>query len=72
MVFMGAQETLTPKKRRGPKPTGQGDPITVRLRPEHAAPLDAWIADKPDPKPSRPEAIREALTEHLKAKGYLK
>ncbi|MCJ2125099.1 hypothetical protein [Methylobacterium sp. J-077] len=46
--------------------------MTVRLQPEHAAPLDAWIADLPDPKPSRPEAIREALAEHLKAKGYLK
>jgi hypothetical protein len=26
----------------------------------------------PDPKPSRAEAIRQILTEHLKAKGYLK
>lgn len=34
--------------------------------------LDAWIAAQPDPKPSRPEAIREAVSEHLKAKGYLK
>lgn len=34
--------------------------------------LDAWIADQPDPKPTRPEAMRHALTEHLKAKGYLK
>jgi len=34
--------------------------------------LDAWIADQPDPRPSRSDVIREALTEHLKAKGYLK
>jgi hypothetical protein len=72
MVAMATQETLQPKKRRGPKPTGQGVPIQVRLQPDSLLPLDAWIADKPDPKPSRPEAIREALTEHLKAKGYLK
>ena len=34
--------------------------------------LDAWIADQPDPKPTRQDVIREVLTEHLKAKGYLK
>ena len=59
-------------KRRGRPATGKGEPVTVRLQPEHTEPLDAWIADQPDPKPSRPEAIREALSEHLKAKGYLK
>lgn len=31
--------------------------------------LDAWIADPPDPKPTRREAIREAPADHLKAKG---
>ncbi len=46
--------------------------MTVRFQPEQLAPLDAWIADQPDPKPSRPEAIREAVAEHLKTKGYLK
>lgn len=60
-------------KRRGrPKTTGQGQLIGVRMLPTQLAPLDAWIADQPDPKPSRPEAIREAVTEHLKAKGYIK
>jgi hypothetical protein len=44
----------------------------VRLPLAHLATLDAWIADQPDPKPTRPKVIREALTEHLKAKGYLK
>ncbi|TGD96200.1 hypothetical protein EU555_24920 [Methylobacterium nonmethylotrophicum] len=58
--------------KRGRPATGKGEPVTVRLQPEQLAPLDAWIADQPDPKPSRPEAIREAVAEHLKAKGYLK
>ncbi len=49
-----------------------GIQIQVRVQPEYVAPLDAWIADQPDPKPTRPEAMRHALTEHLKAKGYLK
>ncbi|GJE13362.1 MULTISPECIES: hypothetical protein [Methylobacterium] len=34
--------------------------------------LDAWIADQPDPKPSRPDAIRAVLTAHLTATGYLR
>ncbi|BAU89387.1 hypothetical protein MPPM_0782 [Methylorubrum populi] len=71
MVFMAAQETLQPKKRRGPAPTGQGVPVQVRLHAEQLEPLDAWIATQPDPKPSRPEAIRGALTEWLSQKGLL-
>ena len=58
------------RKPRGRPPTGIGKAIGLRLYPELEASLDAWIADQPDPKPSRPEAIREALAEHLKAKGY--
>ncbi|MGE8127872.1 hypothetical protein ACQKQD_12925 [Methylobacterium sp. NPDC080182] len=42
------------------------------MYPELESSLDAWIEAQPDPKPSRPEAIREALAEHLKAKGFLK
>jgi hypothetical protein len=49
-----------------------GIQIQVRVQPEHVAPLDALIEARLDPKPSRPEVIREALTEHLRAKGYLK
>lgn len=59
-------------KRRGRPATGKGEPVTVRLQPEHAAPLDAWIADQPDPKPSRPEAIRYALSDWLTTKGYVR
>ena len=35
-------------------------------------PLDAWIADQPEPKPSRPEAIRHALTDWLTGQGYVR
>lgn len=49
-----------------------GIQIQVRVQPEQVAPLDALIAAHADPKPSRPDVLREALTEHLKAKGYLK
>ena len=59
-------------KNKGGRPRVDATPITVRVPPSQLDNLDSWIADQPDPKPSRPEAIREALFEHLKAKGYLK
>jgi cytochrome c553 len=50
----------TPKKR-GPAPTGVGEPIQVRLQPPAMAALKAWIAEQPPPPPSRPEAIRRLI-----------
>lgn len=50
------------KKGRGRPPT-DATPIMVRLAPPLLGPLDAWIAKQPDPKPSRPEAIRRILQE---------
>ena len=60
------------QKDRGGRPRINATPITVRVPPLQLAQLDAWIAGQPDPKPSRPEAIREAVTEHLKTMGFLK
>lgn len=57
---MAGQQTVQPKKR-GPKPTGKGTPIQVRLQPEQLAALDAWIVGQEEPRPSRPEAIRRIL-----------
>lgn len=48
------------KSSRG-RPRIDATPVNVRLPPEQLAPLDAWIAAQPDPKPSRPEAIRKLL-----------
>lgn len=61
MVNETRQATLAPKKRKGPAPTGIGTSINVRLQADQLAALDAWIARQPDPKPSRPEAIRHIL-----------
>jgi hypothetical protein len=36
-----------------------------RLPSEQLAALDAWIAAQPDPKPTRPEAIRRLLQKAL-------
>lgn len=59
-------------KRRGRPATGKGEPVTVRLQPEQLGALDAWIAIQPDPKPTRPEAIRNALAEWLISLGRVR
>lgn len=51
----------TEKRTRGRPRTGIGPNIGLRLYPELDAALDVWIAKQPDPKPSRPEAIRRVL-----------
>ncbi len=53
--------------RAGAGPTGQ----VVDLPPPVLEGLNAWIASRPDPKPTVPEAIRTGVTEWLSAQGYL-
>ena len=48
------------RKSRG-RPKVGATHIGVRLPPDQLARLDAWIAALPDPKPSRPEAIRRLI-----------
>jgi hypothetical protein len=60
------------RKRRGRPPTGIGGNVGLRLYPELQAGLDAYIAGQPDPKPSRPEAIRALLRDSLGGRGLLK
>jgi hypothetical protein len=52
-----ARQTLITQKRRGPKPTGVGVLIGVRLHPEQIAAIDQWIAEQFTAY-TRPEAIR--------------
>jgi hypothetical protein len=54
-----------PKKKMGRPPTGIGKTIGLRLYPDEEAALDAWIAQQPVPRPSRPEAIRRILRRAL-------
>jgi hypothetical protein len=48
------------RKSRG-RPAIGATAVTVRLPPAQLARLDAWIATLADPKPTRPEAIRQIL-----------
>ncbi len=57
------------RQKPGPPPTGKGTPVQVRLQPDMLAQLDAWIAGRPDPKPSRPEAIRAFVVAGLHLMG---
>lgn len=50
---------------RGPIPTGKGTPVVVRLQPDMLAALDDLIARQPNPKPTRPEAVRQVLATAL-------
>jgi hypothetical protein len=55
-------------KKRGRKPAGgRNAGVMVRIPPDQLARLDAWIATLPDPKPTRPEAIRRALERQTSA-----
>jgi hypothetical protein len=54
-----------PKKKMGRPPTGIGKTIGLRLYPQEETALDTWIAAQPDPKPSRPDAIRQLLRKTL-------
>jgi hypothetical protein len=55
------RQTVITKKKRGPKPTGQGELIGVRIHPPQMKALDVWIKTQPEPRPSRPEAIRRLV-----------
>ncbi len=65
---MKRTRTLQPKKR-GPKPTGIGVPVQVRLQPDLLASLDAFLADEPGHL-TRPEAIRKLIDDGLERLGY--
>lgn len=61
-----------PKKRGRPKTTGRGEGVLVRLQEPDLPALDNWISQQPDPKPTRPQAIRLALRDWLTGLGLLK
>jgi hypothetical protein len=48
-----------------PRPSLTPTSITVSLDPIELGALEVWIADQPDPKPSRREAVRGLIAEAL-------
>lgn len=59
------------KKKPGPKPTGKGKLVGVRVHPDMMSGIDAFLESEPDLK-SRPDAIREILKDWLIGHGHLK
>lgn len=58
---------MSETKNRGGRPRIDATPVTVRVPPDALAALDAWISAQPDPKPSRPAAIRDLVEKGLRA-----
>lgn len=50
--------------------TGKGRQVVVRMHDPLLAALDIFAAEH-EGEIGRPEAVRRALTDHLRAKGYL-
>ncbi len=63
-----AKKTPISKKRRGPAPTGVGQPQLVRMHEKQLAAVDEW-ASAQEGKLTRPEAIRRLVELGLKVKG---
>jgi metal-responsive CopG/Arc/MetJ family transcriptional regulator len=63
-------KSITVAKKRG-RPPGRTVPVAIpiRLATEQVAALDRYAEAEGK---TRSEAVRTALAEHLKAKGYLK
>lgn len=53
------------RKSRGRPKTGIGSPVGLRLYADQEAAVDTWIEGLPDPKPSRPEALRQLVARGL-------
>ena len=53
------------------RPTVDSEEVRARMTRPMLDALDAFAADQGGPPPSRPEAVRRALADHLRAKGYL-
>lgn len=59
------------KKPRG-RPKVGSEFVGVRVPPDLLADLDQWIAEQPEPRPSRPEAIRLLVADTLISIGIRK
>lgn len=63
--IMRAAGSAAGKVRRGIGPALTTTTIAVSLDPVELGAFEVWIADQPDPKPTREEAVRRLLAEAL-------
>jgi len=64
--------SLPSAKKKIGRPSVDSEAVNVRIERSMLDSLDAWIAAQPEPRPSRPEAIRLALKDWLTGLGLLK
>jgi metal-responsive CopG/Arc/MetJ family transcriptional regulator len=57
------------RKKPGPKPTGKGEQVVVRVQPDLLGAIDKHVAATG--AESRAASIREILTGFFKRKGFL-
>ena len=69
---MAESEISGAEKRGRGRPRVNPTSIHLSMAPEQLKALDRWIARHPDPKPSRPEAIRQILAAHLTESGHIR
>jgi len=53
------------KKKKTGRPRVDSEAVNVRFMRQSLGALDAWIAGQPEPKPTRPEAIRRLVEKGL-------
>jgi hypothetical protein len=63
---MSSQDLSVQKKTRGrPKGRTRPETVAVRLFAETIEAVDTWRDQQPDPKPTRPEAVRQLIKRGL-------
>ena len=63
---IGMPSDMLEKSKRG-RPTVDSELLRARMERPLINALDAWIAAQPDPRPTRPEAIRRLLEKSLRS-----
>jgi hypothetical protein len=66
---MSGQDKSLTKKRGRPAGVKHGEFVGLRLPSDLANALDAWASSRPEPQPSRSEAIRRLVERALAAEG---
>ena len=74
-AFYGAMSVamfIASSERLGPgRPSVDSEAVNVRMERPMLTALDDFAADQPEPALGRPEAVRRALADYLRGKGYL-
>ena len=71
-IKIGMSTDNARKKSRMGRPPVDSEELRARVRRHVVDALDAYAAQQPEPKPSRPEMIRKILEDRLVHEGLIK